>query len=197
MTVQDFLIEANKRYVTKIRILANMFKIGYQDTETLECRMRLANSYLNVLSRLAGDYALTDEQIEAVMGHLIILLEIRNIIPPTVEDFRTIVVIQGDPIVITTQINVPPMRLTYRYSIPVGTRVDVDGVVYSTEVGAGDSSDVVVTVTHGLNKKNATIEVVNADGDRVYPGIRYITDNQVALYFNNASTAVGTITISE
>lgn len=72
MTVQDFLIEANKRYVIKMRILANMFKIGYQDTETLECRMRLANSYLNVLSRLAGDYALTDDEINAVMDHLII-----------------------------------------------------------------------------------------------------------------------------
>ena len=100
-------------------------------------------------------------------------------------------------IIIYKDRDIPPMRLTYRYSIPVGTRIEVDGVTYTTDVGAGDSSDVVVTVTHNLNRKNATIEVVNAEGDRVYPGIRYISDNVVALYFNNASTAVGTITISE
>ena len=54
MSVQDFLIEANKKYVAKMHILANMFKIGYQDTEVLECRMRLAESYLDVLSKLLG-----------------------------------------------------------------------------------------------------------------------------------------------
>lgn len=193
MTVQDFLIEANKKYVAKMRILANMFKIGYQDTETLECRMRLANSYLMVLSTIMGDYALTDAELEAIINHLIVLLEIRDIKPPSIDDFRNVTVIYITQYqIITTQINVPPVRLTYLYSIPTSGRPTVTGVAYTT-----DSDDVVVTVTHNLNRKNATIEVVNADGDRVYPGIRYISDNVVALYFNNASTAVGTITISE
>lgn len=195
MSVQDFLIEANKKYVAKMHILANMFKIGYQDTEVLECRMRLAESYLDVLSKITGDYALSEDELNAVINHLIILLEMRDIVPPTIEDFREVTVIT-ETIIVIKEIIQPPMRLSFLYSIPVSGRPDVSGVVYTTE-GAGDSADVVVTITHNINKKNATIEVVNSSGDRVYPGIRYISNNVVALYFNNASTAVGTITISE
>lgn len=191
MSVQDFLIEANKKYVAKMHILANMIKIGYQDTEVLECRMRLADSYLEVLSKITGDYALSEEELNAVINHLIILLELRDIIPPTIEDFREVTVIT-ETIIVIKEIIQPPMRLSFLYSIPVAGRPDVSGVVYTTE---GD--DVVVTITHNINKKNATIEVTNSSGDRVYPGIRYISNNVVSLYFNNASTAVGTITISE
>lgn len=192
MSVQDFLIEANKKYVAKMHILANMFKIGYQDTEVLECRMRLADSYLEVLSKITGDYALSEEELNAVINHLIILLELRDIIPPTIEDFREVTVIT-ETIIVIKEIIQPPMRLSFLYSIPVAGRPDVSGVVYTTE----GIDDVVVTITHNINKKNATIEVTNSSGDRVYPGIRYISNNVVSLYFNNASTAVGTITISE
>lgn len=195
MSVQDFLIEANKKYVAKMHILANMFKIGYQDTEVLECRMRLAESYLDVLSKITGGYALSEDELNAVINHLIILLEIRDIVPPTIEDFREVTVIT-ETIIVIKEIIQPPMRLSFLYSVPVSGRPDVTGVVYSTE-GSGDSADVVITVTHNINKKNATIEVTNSNGDRVYPGIRYISNNVVSLYFNNASTAVGTITISE
>lgn len=191
MSVQDFLIEANKKYVAKMHILANMFKIGYQDTEVLECRMRLAESYLDVLSKITGDYALSEDELNAVINHLIILLEMRDIVPPTIEDFREVTVIT-ETIIVIKEIIQPPMRLSFLYSIPVSGRPDVSGVVYTTE-----ADDVVITITHNINKKNATIEVVNSSGDRVYPGIRYISNNVVALYFNNASTAVGTITISE
>ena len=192
MSVQDFLIEANKKYVAKMHILANMIKIGYQDTEVLECRMRLADSYLEVLSKITGDYALSEEELNAVINHLIILLELRDIVPPTIEDFREVTVIT-ETIIVIKEIIQPPMRLSFLYSIPVSGRPDVSGVVYTTE----GVDDVVVTVTHNINKKNATIEVTNSSGDRVYPGIRYISNNVVSLYFNNASTAVGTITISE
>lgn len=192
MSVQDFLIEANKKYVAKMHILANMIKIGYQDTEVLECRMRLADSYLEVLSKITGDYALSEEELNAVINHLIILLELRDIIPPTIEDFREVTVIT-ETIIVIKEIIQPPMRLSFLYSIPVAGRPDVSGVVYTTE----GIDDVVVTITHNINKKNATIEVTNSSGDRVYPGIRYISNNVVSLYFNNASTAVGTITISE
>lgn len=195
MSVQDFLIEANKKYVAKMHILANMFKIGYQDTEVLECRMRLAESYLDVLSKITGGYALSEDELNAVINHLIILLEIRDIVPPTIEDFREVTVIT-ETIIVIKEVTQPPMRLSFLYSVPVSGRPDVTGVVYSTE-GSGDSADVVITVTHNINKKNATIEVTNSNGDRVYPGIRYISNNVVSLYFNNASTAVGTITISE
>ena len=191
MSVQDFLIEANKKYVAKMHILANMIKIGYQDTEVLECRMRLADSYLEVLSKITGDYPLSEEELNAVINHLIILLELRDIVPPTIEDFREVTVIT-ETIIVIKEIIQPPMRLSFLYSIPVSGRPDVSGVVYTTE---GD--DVVVTITHNINKKNATIEVTNSSGDRVYPGIRYVSNNVVSLYFNNASTAVGTITISE
>lgn len=192
MSVQDFLIEANKKYVAKMHILANMIKIGYQDTEVLECRMRLADSYLEVLSKITGDYALSEEELNAIINHLIILLELRDIVPPTIEDFREVTVIT-ETIIVIKEIIQPPMRLSFLYSIPVAGRPDVSGVVYTTE----GVDDVVVTVTHNINKKNATIEVTNSSGDRVYPGIRYISNNVVSLYFNNASTAVGTITISE
>ena len=192
MSVQDFLIEANKKYVAKMHILANMFKIGYQDTEVLECRMRLADSYLEVLSKITGNYALSEEELNAVINHLIILLELRDIVPPTIEDFREVTVIT-ETIIVIKEIIQPPMRLSFLYSIPVAGRPDVSGVIYTTE----GVDDVVVTITHNINKKNATIEVTNSSGDRVYPGIRYISNNVVSLYFNNASTAVGTITISE
>jgi len=195
MTVQEFIIDAQKRYVTKIAILSNMFKIGYQKVEELECRMRLADSYITVLSRLAGEYALTDDEIEAIIDHLIILLEMRTIVPPTVEDFRAVTVI-NETTVIIKEINIPPVRLIYNYSVPEGTRTEVSGVDYTTE-GTGPTADVVITITHNIGKKNATIEVVNQDGDRVYPGIRYTSDNVVVLYFNSASTSYGTITISE
>lgn len=190
MTVDEFLIDAQKRYVTKIAILSNMFKIGYQKVEELECRMRLASSYINVLSRLAGDYALSDDEIEDIINHLIILLDMRDIQPPVVEDFRAVTVI-NETIVIIKEIKIPPVRKIYTYSIPT-PRPTVTGVEYSTE-----SDDVLVTITHNIGKKNATIEVVNQNGDRVYPGIRYTSDNVVVLYFNNASTSYGTITISE
>lgn len=190
MTVSEFIIEAQKKYVAKSAILTNMFKIGYQDTETLECRLRIAGSYINVLSKLAGDYALTDDEINAIIDHLIILLELRDIQPPMVEDFRSVTVI-SETIVIIEEKPVPPVRLIYKYSIPT-PRPDVTGVAYTTE-----SDDVVVTITHNINKRNATIEVVNQNGDRVYPGIRYISDNVVSLYFNQNSTSYGTITISE
>lgn len=49
------------------------------------------------------------------------------------------------------------MRLTYRYSIPTSGRPDVDGVEYTTE-----SDDVVITITHNIGKRNATIEVTNS-----------------------------------
>lgn len=192
MSVQDFLIEANKKYVAKMHILANMIKIGYQDTEVLECRMRLADSYLEVLSKITGDYPLSEEELNAVINHLIILLELRDIVPPTIEDFREVTVIT-ETIIVIKEIIQPPMRLSFLYSIPVAGRPDVSGVVYTTE----GVDDVVVTITHNINKKNATIEVTNSSGDRVYPGIRYVSNNVVSLYFNNASTAVGTITISE
>lgn len=192
MTVDEFLIDAQKRYVTKIAILSNMFKIGYQKVEELECRMRLAGSYINVLSRLAGDYALSDDEIEDIINHLIILLDMRDIQPPVVEDFRAVTVI-NETIVIIKEIKIPPVRKIYTYSIPT-PRPTVTGVEYSTE---SDSDDVLVTITHNIGKKNATIEVVNQNGDRVYPGIRYTSDNVVVLYFNNASTSYGTITISE
>lgn len=192
MSVQDFLIEANKKYVAKMHILANMIKIGYQDTEVLECRMRLADSYLEVLSKITGDYPLSEEELNAVINHLIILLELRDIVPPTIEDFREVTVIT-ETIIVIKEIIQPPMRLSFLYSIPVIGRPDVSGVVYTTE----GVDDVVVTITHNINKKNATIEVTNSSGDRVYPGIRYVSNNVVSLYFNNASTAVGTITISE
>lgn len=192
MSVQDFLIEANKKYVAKMHILANMIKIGYQDTEVLECRMRLADSYLEVLSKITGDYALSEEELNAVINHLIILLELRDIVPPTIEDFREVTVIT-ETIIVIKEIIQPPMRLSFLYSIPVAGRPAVSGVTYTTE----GVDDVVVTITHNINKKNATIEVTNSSGDRVYPGIRYISNNVVSLYFNNASTAVGTITISE
>lgn len=192
MSVQDFLIEANKKYVAKMHILANMIKIGYQDTEVLECRMRLADSYLEVLSKITGDYPLSEEELNAVINHLIILLELRDIVPPTIEDFREVTVIT-ETIIVIKEIIQPPMRLSFLYSIPVVGRPDVSGVVYTTE----GVDDVVVTITHNINKKNATIEVTNSSGDRVYPGIRYVSNNVVSLYFNNASTAVGTITISE
>lgn len=190
MTVTEFIIEAQKKYVTKSAILTNMFKVGYQDTEVLECRLRTAGSYINVLSRLAGDYALTDDEINAIINHLIILLELRDIQPPTIEDFRSVTII-NETIVIIEEKPIPPVRLLYRYSIPT-PRPDATGVSYTTE-----EDDVVVTVTHNIAKKNATIEVVNQNGDRVYPGIRYISDNVVALYFNANSTSYGTITISE
>jgi len=192
MTVQEFIIDAQKRYVTKIAILSYMFKIGYQKVEELECRMRLADSYITVLSRLAGEYALTDDEIEAIIDHLIILLEMRTIVPPTVEDFRAVTVI-NETTVIIKEINIPPVRLIYNYSVPIGTRTSVTEVSYSTE----SDGDIAITVTHNIGRKNATIEVVNHEGDRVYPGIRYTSDNVVVLYFNSASTSYGTITISE
>lgn len=192
MTVDEFLIDAQKKYVTKIAILSNMFKIGYQKVEELECRMRLAGSYINVLSRLSGDYALSDDEIEDVVNHLIILLDMRNIVPPTVEDFRAVTII-NETVVIIKEITLPPVRLIYNYSVPVGTRTTVTGVGYSTEF----DGDIAITITHNIGKKNATIEVVNQNGDRVYPGIRYTNDNVVVLYFNSASTSYGTITISE
>ena len=191
MTVDEFLIDAQKKYVTKIAILSNMFKVGYQKVEELECRMRLAGSYINVLSKLSGDYALSDDEIEDIINHLIILLDMRNIVPPTVEDFRAVTVI-NETIVIIKEIKIPPVRKIYTYSIPT-PRPTVTGVEYSTE----DDGDIAVTITHNIGKKNATIEVVNQNGDRVYPGIRYTSDNVVVLYFNNASTSYGTITISE
>ena len=190
MTVQEFLIDANKRYVVKMRILSNMFKIGYQDTEVLECRMRLADIYLTVLSRLVGDYALTDDEIQAIIDHLIILLEMQEVFAPTVDDFRAITTIT-EIIINTVYITQPTVRLKFDYDVdtqPSG----VTGVAYSSE-----GTSTVVTVTHNIGVANATIEVVNTSGDRVYPGINYYNSNICKLYFNSSSTSVGTITISE
>lgn len=192
MTVDEFIVEAKHRFVTKSRILSNMFKIGFLNTEDLECRLRLANAYIMVLDRLGGDYALTDDEINAIMNHLIILLEMRDIKLPDVDDFRPITVIHDIEYVYNT-IPIPPMRKIFNYNVDTIPSPAPSGMVYTTN---GDSS-VTITITHNLNIPNATIEVVENSGLLITPSIKYTSSNVVAITFAIDSVSYGTITISE
>lgn len=192
MTVDEFIVEAKHRYVTKMQILSNMFKVGYQNTEDLECRMRLANGYIMALDRLGGDYALTDDEINAVMNHLIILLEMRNIILPDVEDFRNITEIH-DVEYIYVETPIPPVRKSYNYNVGTIPSPAPTGMVYTTN---GDTS-VKITITHNLGVINPTIEVVETTGLLITPKVNYDSTNAVSITFAIGSTSTGTITISE
>lgn len=192
MTVDEFIVEAKHRYVTKMQILSNMFKVGYQNTEDLECRMRLANGYIMILDRLGGDYALTDDEINAVMNHLIILLEMRNITLPDVEDFRNITEIH-DVEYVYIEIPIPPVRKSYNYNVGIIPSPAPTGMVYTTN---GDTS-VTVTITHNLGVINPTIEVVETTGLLITPKVNYDSTNAVSITFAIGSTSTGTITISE
>lgn len=192
MTVDEFIVEAKHRYVTKMQILSNMFKVGYQNTEDLECRMRLANGYIMVLDRLGGDYALTDDEINAVMNHLIILLEMRNITLPDVEDFRNITEIH-DVEYVYIEIPIPPVRKSYNYNVGTIPSPAPTGMVYTT---LGDTS-VKITITHNLGVINPTIEVVETSGLLITPKVNYDSTNAVSITFAIGSTSTGTITISE
>lgn len=192
MTVDEFIVECKHRYVTKMRILANMYKVGYLDTEDLECRMRLANGYIMVLDRLGGDYALTDAEIEAIMNHLIILLEMRTFTLPDAEDFRAITEIH-DVEYIYVETPIPPVRKIYNYNVDRIPSPAPTGMVYTT---LGDTS-VKVTITHNLGLVNPTIEVVETGGLLITPMVNYDSTNAVSITFAIGSTSIGTITISE
>jgi hypothetical protein len=143
-----------------------------------------------VLDRLGGDYALTDDEISAIMEHLIILLEMRDIVLPDVDDFRSITVIHDtEYIYVTTPI--PPMRRSYSYDVVSG--VDAGAIDYTTN---GDGS-VTVTVTHNLNIQNATVDVVETGGLVIYPSITHDDMDTVSITFAVGSTSAGIITISE
>ena len=193
MTVDEFIVEAKHRFVTKMQILSNMYKVGFQDTEDLECRMRIANGYIMILDRLGGDYALTDDEINAVMNHLIILLEMRNVTLPDVDDFRIITVIHDvEYIYIETQI--PPVRKVYNYNVGTIPSPAPTGMVYTTN---GDTS-VTIAITHNLGIVTPTIEVVESStGVLITPKIVYTSTNAVSITFAIGSTSTGTITISE
>jgi hypothetical protein len=193
MTVDEFIVEAKHRYITKTRILSNMFKIGFQDTEVLECRMRLANAYIIVLDRLGGDYALTDDEINAIMHHLIILLEMRDWMLPDVDDFRSITVIHDVEYVYET-IKIPPVRKSYSYDVTLSPVV-VGALTYT---GNNTSTPVVITIAHNLNIQNATVDVVETTGGLViYPSIAHPDLDTTTITFAIGSASAGIITISE
>jgi len=188
MVVESFLQTVKEKYIKKCQVLSNMYKVGYQDTETLECKLRLANSYITTLNSLAGEYALSDSEINAIIAHLIILLEIRNIVLPLPEDFRSITIIQNIIIVINND-PTKPMRKIFKYDTTSATT----GI---TRLILTDSS-IQLTVTHNLNIINATVEVVEDSGLNINPGIKYLNSNSFTITFAAGSVSTGTITVSE
>ena len=95
MTTLEFIEKANKKFIFLSDILVSSYKIAYRDTCELECRLILANMYLNILKSLGENYALSNDEIN------ILDLLVKSTIAPSKSEARRLV--QGNGISINNE----------------------------------------------------------------------------------------------
>jgi len=176
MTLQEFLKQANNCYVKKNSLLASAFKTGYPDYNTLLREISIMGMYLYVLPRLGNDYALTAEQVENIMYHILKLCRRVDVALPVGAG-----VISGTPIGGTT-------------IIIVGDTIIVQPRVYTMTYSGVETFT--VNVPHALKKWSPTVVVTDTSGltrVRVYPSITEVDEDNITLEFNSTSSGIITV----
>lgn len=172
ITLGEFLQEATYCFVKKNSLLASMFKTGSPNYNKILPDITVLGMYFWVLRRIGNDYALTDDDVTAMMAHILKICGRKNLELPT--DVVGGAPIGGEPI--------------------GGEIIDIPVVVYTTTYSGVESFT--ITVTHNLNKLYPTVIVSDTTGTNpvvVYPAITYISTNQLTLDF--VSTGAGVITV--
>ena len=173
ITLGEFFQEAVYCFVKKNSLLASMFKTGSPNYNGIIPDINVLGMYFYVLRRIGNDYALTEDEVTAIMAHILKICGRKNLELPDAAG-----VVGGSPI----------------GDDPIGGIIDVPVVVYTMNYSGVESFT--VTVTHNLNKLYPTVIVSDTTGVNpvvVYPAITYISTNQLTLDF--VSTGAGVITV--
>ena len=174
MTTSEFIEKANKKFIYLSDILISSYKIAYKDTCELECRLVLANMYLNVLKSLGENYALTNDEIKGIVLHLIILLELRDIKVPNIEDFKIGTVTNS----IIEIIYVPVMANNIRV-----IKYNTDGSIGNLTYSVDNEGNIVIGFAHNLNKTYPIVSLIETAGNVVEAGIKHVTPNYTEITF--------------
>lgn len=183
MTTSEFIEKANKKFIHLSDILVLSYKIAYRDTCELECRLILANMYLNILKSLGENYALSNDEIKSIILHLIILLELRDIKIPNIDDFKLGIVTNS----VIEIIYVPIMPNNIKV-IKYNTDGSIGGLTYSVD----NEGNTVIGFTHNMNKTYPIISLVEDTGNVIEAGIKHVTPNYTEITFvsNSEGTAI-------
>ena len=183
MTTSEFIEKAIKKFILLSDILTSSYKIAYKDTCELECRLILSNMYLNILKSLGENYALSNDEIKNIILHLIILLELRDIKIPNIDDFKLGVVTNN----IIEIIYVPLMPNNIKV-IKYKTDGSIGSLTYTTD----NEGNVVIGFNHNLNKTYPIVSLVEDAGNVIEAGIKHITPNYTEITFvsNSEGTAI-------
>lgn len=173
-SLSDFIEEASYCFVKKSSLLASMFKTGYPKYIRTQNDITVLGMYFFVLRRIGMNYALTEDQVNSIMTHILKICNNGNTGLPDAAQVISGSIIGGGTTPGTTEY-IPPVIYTMNYS----------GIESFT-----------VTVNHNLNKWSPTVIVTDTSTGsriRVYPAIVENSVNQVTLSF--VSTSSGTITV--
>lgn len=174
ITLAEFIEEASYCFVKKTSLLSSMFKTGYANFSTLQTDITVLGMYFYVLRNIGMNYALTEDEITAIMNHILRICNNGNTgLPDAAEAISGSIIAPGTGP--GTTIVIPPVIFTMNYS----------GIEEFT-----------VTVTHNLDKWSPTVIVTDTSGPsrvRVYPAITEDSANQLTLSF--VSTSSGVITV--
>jgi len=174
ITLGEFLQEATYCFVKKNSLLASMFKTGQPKFESLTTDITVLGMYFWLLRRIGNDYALTEDEVNAIMAHILKICGRKNLELPNGAGVVGGRMIGGEPI--------------------GGEVIDVPVVVYTTTYDGIEAFTEIVT--HNLNKLSPTVIVTDTTGVnsvRVYPAITELTVNQLSLEF--VATGAGVITV--
>ena len=173
ITLENFLQEATYCYVKKNSLISSMFQTGYSDYESLRTDITVLGMYFWLLYRIGNDYALTEEEVVAIMTHILKICGRKNLeIPGNV--------VGGTPI--------------GGGDTGGGVLIDIPVEIYTMNYSGIE--EFTITVNHMLGKLSPTVIVTDTTGAnsvRVYPAITEISVNQLILSF--VSTGAGVITV--
>jgi len=174
ITLGEFIQEATYCFVKKNSLLASMFKTGYPNYGNLKTDITVLGMYFWLLRRIGNDYALSEDEVNAIMAHILRICKRKDLELPDAAG-----VVGGNPI----------------GEEPIGGGIiDIPVVIYTTTYSGVESFT--ITVTHNLNKLSPIVIVTDTTGTnsvRVYPAITELTVNQLTLDF--VSTGAGVITV--
>lgn len=173
-TLQEFLEQASNCFVKKNSLLASSFKTGYSNYTQLLTEITIMGMYLYVLRRIGNNYALTGEQVDNIMHHILKMCRKTGTALPLGADVIAGSIIGGGTIVIEGgDVIIQPRVFLY------------SGIESFT-----------VDIPHNLNKWSPTVVVTDTSGVekvRVYPSIIEVDQNNIILEFNSTSSGVVTV----
>jgi len=172
-TLAEFIETASYCFVKKASLLSSIFKIGYSKYNNIIKEISVLGMYFWVLKRLGNNYALSEDEVNAILAHIVHICGRTSTELPDAAS-----VISGSMIGGST----------------IGTTTDIPVIIYTMSYSGIEAFDVVVN--HNLNKYSPTVIVTDTSSGsriRVYPAIVENSTNQITLSF--VSTSSGIITV--